>query len=154
MDNFFNIIYKIFNVMKKNKLLILVLLIIIVISIIKINNNNKIINNNNKIINNNDEKKNTNDEKKNTNEKIIILFYADWCGWSQKFLPIWKDFTKECDNLNIQYKTIECSDNKKCFNSKYNIEGFPTILLEVNNKIIEYNGDRTVKSLLNFVKNE
>lgn len=127
----------ILNVMKKNKVVILLLLIIIVISIINLKKNKKI----------------TIKQKKEIESKNkVMLFYADWCGWSQKFLPVWKEFTNQCDKLNISHETIECTDNELCSNGKYNIEGFPTIILEANGNIIEYDGDRSVQSLLDFVK--
>ena len=122
----------ILNILKSNKVIIIIVIVILVISIITY------------------KKKDTNNLKKNNKGKIM-LFYADWCGWSQKFLPIWNEFIKECDKLNISYETIECTDNELCSNGKYNIEGFPTIILEVDDNIIEYNGDRSITSMLDFV---
>ena len=38
----------------------------------------------------------------------FLLFYAPWCGFSQKFMPIWKDFhTKNKEMINIG--SIDCS---------------------------------------------
>ena len=126
----------IFNIMKKNKVVMILVIVILVILVISIINYNK---------------KDTIQVLKKNNKGKIMLFYADWCGWSQKFLPIWNEFIKECDKLNIPYETIECTDNEICSNGKYNIEGFPTIILEVDDNIIEYNGDRTIRSMLDFV---
>jgi hypothetical protein len=40
--------------------------------------------------------------------------------------------------------------NKKEIN-EYKIEGFPTIMYRVNNKLIEYNGNRDEESIRQFI---
>ena len=36
--------------------------------------------------------------------------------------------------------------------SKYKVSGFPTLILEVNNKPIEYQGQRKSENIINFIK--
>ena len=43
---------------------------------------------------------------------------------------------------NIDFKTYD-ADNDESVMSKYGIQGFPTIVLEKNDKVIEYNGERS-----------
>src|SRR5437868_6348122 len=54
----------------------------------------------------------------------LVLYYADWCGWSKKFLPIWEQLNSNCASLfpNLIMEKIECTDNK---NICENIPGYP-----------------------------
>ena len=38
----------------------------------------------------------------------FLLFYAPWCGFSQKFMPIWKDFHSKNKEL-VNIGSIDCS---------------------------------------------
>ena len=38
----------------------------------------------------------------------FLLFYAPWCGFSQKFTPIWKDFHSKNKEL-VNIGSIDCS---------------------------------------------
>jgi thiol-disulfide isomerase/thioredoxin len=92
---------------------------------------------------------NNNIKNNNTNKKIV-LYHAEWCGHCKNFLPVWKQFVKQYPEINVE--DIECSNegNKsKCAN----IEGFPTVILFKDDQQIQYNGERTIDGLLNFVQN-
>ena len=85
----------------------------------------------------------------------IYNFYADWCGYSIQFKPIWAEFEKKIKlNMNkyniSDIRAIEESNcNEMC--NTYNIQGFPTVIFEINNKPIVYKGDRSVESLELFL---
>lgn len=95
--------------------------------------------------------------KKNEQKNNIKIynFYADWCGYSIQFKPIWADFEKKIkSNINkyniSDIRAIEESNcNDMC--NKYNIKGFPTVIFEINNNPIIYQGERTVESLEAFL---
>ena len=83
-----------------------------------------------------------------TNNKIKIFnFNTKWCGYSKKFQPIWDNFTKSIisDN-NIEALNVDCDDNKELC-KKYNIGGYPTVIIEKDNNIIPYSGPRTIEGL-------
>ena len=85
----------------------------------------------------------------------IYNFYADWCGYSIQFKPIWNKFENKIKlNMNkyniIDIRGIEESDCTEMCN-KYNIQGFPTIIFDINGKSIIYQGKRTVESLELFL---
>ena len=104
--------------------------------------------------------KNTQIEHPNTNNKniqlkqnkiIIYNFNTDWCGYSKKFEPIWNDFVLSLsDNeLNkIQPINVKCDieENKDLCN-KYDIPGYPFVMIIDNDHIIPYSGPRTVEGL-------
>ena len=65
-----------------------------------------------------------NDDLK-SKEKAFVLFYASWCPYSQRFLPIFEEYAKsnpkECITVMIDDKPDVCE--------KYEIEYYPTVLL-------------------------
>jgi thiol-disulfide isomerase/thioredoxin len=79
----------------------------------------------------------------------LMLFKADWCGHCKHFLPTWEKISKNTD-LNVSFKIFDSDNNKKEI-EEYKISGFPTIMYKVNNKLIEYNGDRDENSIKEFI---
>jgi thiol-disulfide isomerase/thioredoxin len=102
-----------------------------------------------------------NSEKfKNSNElpTTIYNFNTSWCGWSTKFQPEWEDFSNLVDAdpslRNITVIDVKCdkSENEaKC--KEYEVEGFPTVIIEVGDKVGTYKGARTAKDLIETVRN-
>jgi thiol-disulfide isomerase/thioredoxin len=64
-------------------------------------------------------------------EKAFVLFYASWCPFSQRFLPIFEDYAKanpqECMSVVIDDKPDLCD--------KYEIDYYPTVLLFNNGEV-------------------
>ena len=85
----------------------------------------------------------------NLQEKpTLVLFKAEWCGHCRNFKPTWEAMKNSL--TNVEFKTYD-ADKDEVEMSKYGVEGFPTIILENDNKTIEYNGDRTVDNIIHFV---
>ena len=87
----------------------------------------------------------------NDNTKKLVYFYMDSCGHCKNFTPIWDQFSKSNDSGVTTYKVERSNAQDKL--EKYNINGFPTVLLlnENNDKIKEFNGERTIEGLQSFV---
>jgi thiol-disulfide isomerase/thioredoxin len=81
----------------------------------------------------------------NDRRKKVVYFFMNGCPHCVSFSPIWDEF-KQTSPLPT-YK-IESNEAGEMMN-KYNISGFPTILLldENNNKLKELEGDRTLAGL-------
>jgi thiol-disulfide isomerase/thioredoxin len=78
---------------------------------------------------------------------VLKLYYTNWCGWSKKFLPVWNQLHKK---LKIQLEKIDCEKNpEQC----QGVPGFPYIVLQRGNDRINYKGNRTLKDIEVFVKN-
>ena len=90
-----------------------------------------------------------NEEFIHTTESVPILklYYANWCGWSKKFLPTWEQLENKIKN--IKFVKIDCEANK---NMCDNIPGYPFLILEKNGTKINYNGDRSYDDIVNFLK--
>lgn len=88
------------------------------------------------------------------NKKTLGVYYADWCGYSRQFLQQLDNSLKnELNKENIEVKLIDCEKDKNMC-AKYNIEGFPTLLVHKNDKVILYNGQRDNKSIVDFIKSQ
>lgn len=126
---------KLTKLLKKNKLNILLLLsviFIIVLFVKKVNKNN-----------------NNSSEGFNNNGKKYVALLASWCGHCKTFKPILNNFK---DN-NPDIEVIIYEDNKEK-NQEYNVEGFPTLILEHSDGTrINFTGPRTEEGLLNFYNN-
>jgi protein disulfide-isomerase-like protein len=86
----------------------------------------------------------------------LVLFYADWCGHCKKLKPTWKECSekaKEKGLTMIQINVGEGTDKDKELTEKYNIDGYPTIILFKNGKAIPYDGPRTEEAFMNALKN-
>jgi thioredoxin 1 len=64
-------------------------------------------------------------------EKVIVLFYASWCPFSQRFLPLFEKFAKD--------KKRRCSrivtDDKNSLCEKYSVDVVPTVLVFEKGKV-------------------
>jgi len=58
-------------------------------------------------------------------DKVVVLFYASWCPFSQRFLPTFERYAKN--------NTLTClrvvTDDKASLCEKYSVDVVPTVLL-------------------------
>ena len=73
------------------------------------------------------------DEILKTKNRVFVLFYASWCPFSRKFLPIYEKCTVKSPNPCLRVMV----DDKANLCEKYSIEVFPTVLLFENGKVTE-----------------
>ena len=64
-------------------------------------------------------------------DKVFVLFYASWCPFSQRFLPVFEKFAQD--------KTHKCTrvvtDDKSSLCEKYLVEVVPTVLVFRDGKL-------------------
>ncbi len=84
-----------------------------------------------------------------SNMNSIYLFKAEWCGHCQGFKPTWNKLKEEMKS-KINFVTYDSEKNSKEI-KEYNIEGFPTLIMKVGNKAIEYVGPRDEQSVKDFI---
>ena len=84
--------------------------------------------------------------------KTLLLLHMEKCPHCVELMPEWNKFTKMNDT-SIQTKSVEMNEDKSLV-KKYDVEGFPTILLLNSNgdKIKTYEGPRTAEGLLEFCR--
>lgn len=96
--------------------------------------------------------------KKDDVKNILALYYTDWCGHSQNFMPEWKKIKSAIENSELKNKVVckeyNCDvsgDKTTCSNN--GVRGFPTVLLHTtNNNVIPFEDRRETSVVLNFVK--
>lgn len=119
-----------------------VLIILVIILLINFYNNNFIINKINNII--------KGGEKKSVK---VYLFWAEWCGHSNNFMSTWNKLKEtKMDNINLEFTDIK-DDNEEFedYSNKFEITGFPTLVILNNDNYEIYNGERTVDSITKFI---
>ena len=64
-------------------------------------------------------------------EKAYVLFYATWCPFSQRFLPIFQEYAKknpeECLSIIVDENPEACEE--------YAIEYYPTVIMFKKGKV-------------------
>jgi thiol-disulfide isomerase/thioredoxin len=65
------------------------------------------------------------DEVLKSKDKAVVLFYASWCPFSQKFLPIFEKYSQNKTETCLRIKT----DDKASLCEKYSIDVVPTVLV-------------------------
>ena len=88
----------------------------------------------------------------------IILFSVDWCPHCKVARPEWNkvaESTKSINGRKIIFTDINCTDETPEVTSvikQYNIEGYPTIKLIKDGKVIDFDAKPTEQHLKEFLK--
>lgn len=84
----------------------------------------------------------------------IVKFFAPWCGHCKRMAQTWDELAgKFAGKPYAKVAKVDCtlSENKDICNDQ-GVDGFPTIFLyKKGNKIEEYNGNRSLDDLFEFV---
>ena len=92
----------------------------------------------------------------NTNEYTLVKFYAPWCGHCKSLIPVYEKASQNYENNSkIKFAQIDATESL-IISEKYDITGYPTILLFYNNTQIftDYEGDRTSDDIAKFIDNK
>jgi protein disulfide-isomerase A6 len=86
------------------------------------------------------------------NSKIKIYnFNTLWCQHSTSFQPVWNNFIVTLvPSDNISSFDVKCDNNQNNkLVKKYDIKGFPSIIIDTGSNFINYSGARTINGLRN-----
>jgi hypothetical protein len=81
--------------------------------------------------------------KKKEIPKKLTFYYTDWCHYCTEFKPIWHLLRNK---LSIPAFEVNCS-----YMENPPVHSFPTIMLDINGRQIEYVGDRTIEGITDFI---
>ena len=68
------------------------------------------------------------------NSNSLVLFYADWCHYCSRFLPIFEESLKKI-NPKVLVGGVKLNDDDNPLWDKYNINAVPTLIAFSNNSI-------------------
>ena len=92
-------------------------------------------------------------------EAELMLFHVDWCPHCKTALPEWEKLKQEYANKKVnghkiifmEYNCTEESEETTKKMETYKIEGFPTIKLKVEGRVIEFDAKVTKSNLEQFL---
>lgn len=86
--------------------------------------------------------------------KKLVWFYADWCGHCKRMKKEWDTASNKVNGKMVKIDLGDDNSETKKISEKYNINGFPTILLLNNGeKEDEYTDDRTSNAFESYCNN-
>lgn len=88
----------------------------------------------------------------NPEKDVLVEFYAPWCGHCKQLVPIYDKLGEHFkDDENVVIAKMDATANEL---EHTKVTSFPTIKLYAKgeNKVIEYNGPRTLEGLTKFVE--
>lgn len=71
------------------------------------------------------------DEALKSKSRVFVLFYASWCPFSQRFLPIFDEYARDNPENCLRVKI----DDKAKLCEKYSVDVVPTVLLFEKGKV-------------------
>eukprot|EP00344_Euplotes_crassus_P005811 CAMPEP_0196998732 /NCGR_PEP_ID=MMETSP1380-20130617/4049_1 /TAXON_ID=5936 /ORGANISM="Euplotes crassus, Strain CT5" /LENGTH=481 /DNA_ID=CAMNT_0042415407 /DNA_START=35 /DNA_END=1480 /DNA_ORIENTATION=- len=92
------------------------------------------------------------DEEIKNHERILVEFYAPWCGHCKKLAPEYVKAAaalKEKD-VGVRVAKVDATEEKE-IGGRFEIKGFPTLKWFVNGEPTEYNGGRTADEIVNWI---
>ena len=87
------------------------------------------------------------------NDNIIYYFYHPGCPYCKMFEPVWNQLVDNLKNdSSLIVQSINATDtNQNELIKKFNIRGYPTIILKTPKGEFQYSGPRTFDNILQFV---
>jgi thiol-disulfide isomerase/thioredoxin len=87
--------------------------------------------------------------------KSVIICKADWCGHCKKAAPEFNKLLTASpitlkDGSKVTVKILD-ADKDKSEVSKYNVKGFPSVLIVDSGQTTEYPGERTASGIMEFL---
>ena len=70
-------------------------------------------------------------EKIEDKDKTVVLFYATWCPFSQRFLPVFEEYSKKNPEICL---SVIADEEPEVF-EEFGIEYYPTVIVFKNGKV-------------------
>jgi len=90
------------------------------------------------------------DEALANNNKLLIEFYAPWCGHCKSLAPEWSKAAVVLKDSPVKLAKVDCTVATATA-KRFEIKGFPTIKYFANGNPSEYQGGRTEKDIVAWV---
>ncbi|CAF4618992.1 unnamed protein product [Rotaria sp. Silwood1] len=83
----------------------------------------------------------------------MVEFYAPWCPSCQHFTPIWHEFSKAMVSKEVKVAAIDINEYPS-LSGRFRISVLPTIYYVRDGVFRQYNGDRSLDRLKNYIEFE
>ena len=95
----------------------------------------------------------------NSSDAELMFFHVDWCPHCKTALPEWEKIKKEYNNKKINGHRIlfleyNCTEETEGTTKKietYKIEGYPTIKLKIDGRVIEFDAKVNKENMEQFL---
>jgi protein disulfide-isomerase-like protein len=82
--------------------------------------------------------------------KLLIKFYAPWCGHCKKLSPVWSALAASEElHSSVHIGRVDCTKESD-LRTRFAISGYPTLLMFSGKKIYKFTGSRNQEMLLTF----
>ena len=86
----------------------------------------------------------------------LMYFYTTWCPYCKKARPEWDKFRsqweeKGIDGYKLKFTEVDCDINE-ALADKYTVDGYPTIKMVKNGKVINYDAKPEQDTLNQFLQ--
>lgn len=91
------------------------------------------------------------------NTARLYFFYTEWCGWSKKARPEWEKLTETVSKTpyfgttKVELVPVDAEQDRKLAD-EYEVEGYPTVILERKDGLSHFDKRVTYEGLLHFLR--
>lgn len=88
-----------------------------------------------------------------SNNIVFVKFYAPWCGHCKQMAPAYSELAKKynVDGSLVKVAKLDATVHKE-FAGQHRIQGFPTLKLFIGGNPVDYQGERTVDAMSQFIE--
>ncbi len=86
----------------------------------------------------------------------LYFFYTTWCPHCKKAMPVWEKFKEKVgptgvNGVKINFIEVDCDKDPETA-ERFNVDGYPTIKLSHNKKVVEYDAKPDMDTLNQFLQ--